>query len=81
MTVTHNAAGPGAYGVPVSGVTFTAQRALDNTVVATTSQVEVLVQRRTPGLDDEALAWSDLPLTTHLPAGAPDAQGIVVRNG
>jgi len=81
VTVTRDAGVPGVYGVAVSGVTYTAQRQLDNTVVAATSQVEVMVQRRVPGIEDEILGWTDLPLTVSLPAGTPDAQGVVIWTG
>ncbi|MGI8858788.1 MAG: hypothetical protein ACR2HO_01325 [Rubrobacteraceae bacterium] len=81
VTVTRDAGAPGVYGVAVSGVTYTAQRTLDNTVATATSQVEVLVQRRVPDIEDEILGWTDLPLTVGLLAGAPDTQGIVVWTG
>ena len=56
----------GVYTVAVSGVTYRAQRSVFNDVIAVTSQVEARLQRRRRGVEDDVLAWTDLPVAVDL---------------
>jgi hypothetical protein len=81
VTLVRNSGGAGIHHVSVTGVTYSAQRALDNTFTAATSRVEALVQQHLTNRPDDALAWRDLPLTFGLTAGQPDPQGNVTWQG
>ena len=81
VTLTRDPDAAGVYNVAVSGVTYRAQRSVFDNVTLSTSQVEVRLQRRRPGVEDDVLAWTDLPVAVDLAPGAADANGVVVWQG
>ncbi len=74
LMLTRDGGGPGVHTVHVSGVAYTARRALNQSILQSPTRMVARIERRAPEIADEALAWSPLPgvAETPLAIGALD---------
>lgn len=77
LTVARDAGGPGVHRVHLSGVGYTGRRGFNRVVSHAANRVAARLERRVPGIADEALAWTALDgaAEVELVAGAVDADG------
>ena len=77
LTVARDAGGPGVHRIHLSGVAYTARRTSHRVVTHATNRVRARVERRRPGIADEALAWVaiDAAAEVELVPGIVDADG------